>query len=328
MSNGNPPGPLGFIVPSERTQEQSDAHAKAMAAMPRFAMPAAPTGPLKIILTDTLTRPEVISDMGAQFDGFHQLTGSCVGASLGNAIAITSAVQRMLTQGATVAFIPWWPFAYGRTRYNEGDRGQGEGAVDSVAGETAHTEGTFDIHQPGLPTFDTSDGYTLTSAIEMKWSDGAKISQSYMTLAKPNTVGTIAPIYDTQSLRGAISNGYCVLDGCDNYVGNGSIKGTGSDAICVGKYDGRGGHSTCYVAVYDHPNFGPYYLYLNNWPRSTYPHDPVSSMRCAVWLPESEVDKLFRSGGDKGETMALSHLNYKEVPDPFPAQNLDWLIAP
>lgn len=330
MSNGTAPGPLGYIVPSQRNPTQQAAHAKVMAAMPRFAMPAAPAGPLKFALTEFFRKPEVIADMGMEFEGFRQLTGSCVGVSLGNDIALISAIQRMLTEGATHALIPFWPFAYGRTRYNEGDRGQGEGAVDSVAGATAHTEGTFAWTESGLPTYSTNDGIAISTGQEYQWSDGGSIAQKWKDLAKPNTIGTVTPVNDVQSLRGALANGYPILDGCDNYCGHGSIKGTGDDALCVGKYDGRGGHSTAFVGVWDHPSFGPHYLYWNQWNRSTYPTDPVAKLRCSVWLPESEVEKLFRTGGDRGETMALSHLNYKEVVDPFPPQpkTLDWFIAP
>ncbi len=61
------------------------------------------------------------------------------------------------------------------------------------------------------------------------------------------------------------------------------------------------------MGVWHHPTDGYLYLYWNQWPTSTYPKDPAGGVRCSVWLPESEVDKLFRTGGSGGETMALSH---------------------
>jgi hypothetical protein len=75
--------------------------------------------------------------------------------------------------------------------------------------------------------------------------------------------------------------------------------------------------------VWNHPNDGRLFLYSNQWPTSTYPKDPAGAGRCCVWIPESEMTKLFTQyGGDNGETVALSHLNY------FPAQPsvLDLLI--
>lgn len=316
------PGPLGFILPRDRTQAQHDAHAHALARMPKFAIVGAVLPPkgTKVILTDLWSHPDCVADMGQVFTGFHQNTGSCVGVSAGDAICTLSCVQRLLSEAPTKALIPWWGFNYGRTRYNEGDRGQGEGAVDSVMFE-ALKEGVFDISQPGLPQLRTDDGFYCTSREEMQWSDGGSFDPKWATIAKQFPLGTTALLHSPQDIAVAVCNGYPVLDGCDNYAGNGSIKGSGADAYVVGHYDGQGGHSTCFLGYWDHPNDGPLFLYSNQWPTSTYPKDPAGGGRCCVWLPESEVAKLFRSGGD-GETAALSHLTY------FPAQPalLDHLV--
>lgn len=322
-SDPTPPGPLGWIAPEDRTDAQHKAHANALARMPVFAIPGHtdPSGPVKVMLTDLWKNSLVTADIGMEYIGFHQLTGSCVGVSAGNAVATLSFAQRLLAVNPTKAMIPWWPFFYGRTRYNEGDRGQGEGAVDSVMGQTLKTEGTFDITQPGLPTFKTDDGLYLTSQLEYQWSDGARIDGKWGPIAKQFPVGTVAPLQSPQDIKAAVINGYPVLYGCSMFIGHGSVKGSGSNAYVAGRYDGSGGHSTCFLGYWDHPTDGPLYLYSNQWPTQTYPQDPAGAGRCCVWTPEAEVQKVFdRYGGDGGETMALSHLNY------FPAQPavLDW----
>lgn len=311
---------LGWIAPQDRTKEQTDAHERALARHVNFTLSPVTAGPVKVVLTDFWKNPLVVQDTGIAFTGFHQLTGSCVGASSGNAQFTLAAVQRTLAQGATKAFVPWWPFAYGRTRQAEGDRGQGEGAVDSVMGQTLNTQGTFDIRQSGLPSFKTDDGWYLTEQLEMQWSAGASIAQNWVDLAKPNVIGSVATLNSPADIKAAVINGYPVLDGCDNYVGHGSVNGSGDTAYVAGRYDARGGHSTCILGYWDHPNDGPVYLYSNQWPTSTYPTDPAGAGRCCVWIPESEMSKLFTNGGGSGETMALSHLNY------LPAQPavLDW----
>ncbi len=322
------PGPLGWISPANRTQAQHDAHARALAAMPRFASfnLTAPNGPVKIDLTQSWKHPKVIADIGSEFTGFHQLTGSCVGASAGNWIATLAYMQRLLDENPTTAFIPWWPFPYGRTRANEGDHGQGEGAIDSVIGQTMVKEGVFACTEQGLPQFKTDDGLYLTSSIELQWSDGnSSTVTKWQPVAKVHPLGTLSVLNSTDDIKVAVCNGYPILDGCDNYIGNGSIKGSGADAYVVGHYDGRGGHSTCVLGYWDHPNDGPLFLYSNQWPTITYPKDPAGAGRCCVWTPESEMKKLFQTGGGGGETMAGSHLNW------FPAQPdvptvLDWLV--
>lgn len=304
--------PLGFIVPSKRTQAQHDAHAKAMANLRKFTMPGYTDPPkgTKILLTDFWKTPEVIADTGIEFTGFGQYTGSCVGVSDGNCINTGNFVQRHNPDKPTKAFIVWWPFCYGRTRDNEGDRGQGEGAVDSVMGDTVNKEGFFDIKQSGLPAFTKSgvDGFWLSKQLELQWSDGRWINQQWRDLAKPNAGTTKTIITDTAGIRASVVNGYPVLDGCDNYVGSGSIKGSGDTAYVAGHYDGQGGHSTCILGVWNHPNDGWLYLYSNQWDTSTYPQDPAGGGRCCVWIPESEMAKLFRTGGDQGETMSYSNI--------------------
>jgi len=307
---------LGWIAPQDRTNEQNDAHAKALAKMPRFSMPPAKTaGPVKVILTDYWKHPDVIADIGFEFTGFRQLSGACVGVSCGNWITTLACIQRVISDTPTKAFVAFWPFLYGRCRLNEGDRGQGEGAVDSVMGDTVAKDGYFDVTQQGLPQFDKSDGLALTRSIEMQWSDGASpIVTKWQSLASQH-VGAKATINSVQDIKTAIINGYPVIDGCDMYVGNGSIKGNGENAYVTGRYDGRGGHSTCILAYMDHPNDGPLYGYSNQWDGSTYPKDPAGLGRCCVWLPESEVEKGFsRYGMSGGETIALSHVDY------FPSQ--------
>lgn len=241
---------------------------------------------------------------------------NCVGASGGNGIFTVGAVQRKLAENPTVAFIPWWLYPYGKTRYAEGDRGQGEGAVDSVMGQILGRAGNFAATQPGLPQFKTDDGLYLDAHTEMQWSDGgSSLVTKWDAVAAPHLLGSAAPIYTTDQMVAAIVNGYPILTGCSYYVGSGKIVGSGDQAYVRGHYDGRGGHSTCRIGVWNHPNDGLLIGYSNQWPTSTYPKDPAGLGRCCVWVPISEEQKMLSSyGGGNGETMALSHLNW------FPAQ--------
>lgn len=236
---------LGFITKDKRTQAQHDAHDRALKSFPKFAIPGwkEPNGPVKVLLTDLWKDPLVVADIGYEFTGYHQLTGSCVGVSTGNAVFTLGAVQRKLATNPTKAFIPWWPFDYGVCRYNEGDRGQGEGAIDSVMAQTLIKDGVVPYSLvANLPTFDKSDGLTLTSKQEMTYSDGAYSGNTALKdTAKKFPVGSAGVLNSTADIKAAILNGYPVLDGCDQYIGNGSLQGD----IALGSYDGNGGHSTC-----------------------------------------------------------------------------------
>lgn len=238
------PGELGFIVPHDRTNAQRNAHDESLAKMPMFASAPIPdAGPAKIILTDLWIDPEVVEDVGAEFTGFHQLTGSCVSMSGGDALFTVTCIQRKFTDEPTKAFVPWCLYTYGKTRYDQGDRGQGEGAVDSIFGQALKKYGSFDIHQPGLPTFKTDDGWYLDRATEFHWSDGGtELVRKWDDTAKHRTLGTISPLYTSQDIKNSILSGRPVLYGCSRFIGGGKIVSGGGKPYVRGVYDGRGGH--------------------------------------------------------------------------------------
>lgn len=308
-SSPHTPGPLGWISPRDRTQAQQDAHERCTLASPKFALPPVQLAKGdKIILTKAWSDPQVIADVGLEFNGFYQFTGSCVGVSAGNCVFTLSALQRLFSVNATKAFIPFWPYDYGMTRMDEGDRGQGEGAVDSVMAARI-MKGVLDSAESGLPKYNrTSDGMQLNKSTEMIWSNGAAIDAKWAPLAAKFPLGSATPLSDVEQIAQSIIGGNPVLDGCDNFCRSGTIKGSGDTTYVSGRYDGHGGHSTCFLGVWEHPNDGRLFLYSNQWPTQTYPADPAGGGRCTVWLPESEVTKLFRTGGSNGETVGLSHL--------------------
>lgn len=306
-------GHFGWIPPAKRSQTQHDAHARATARHVAFALaPPEVSKGTKVMLTDWWKHPDVIADVGYEFTGFRQLTGSCVGVSSGNAVFTLAAGQKLMADNPTKAFVPWWPFSYGRTRYNEGDRGRGEGAVDSVMAATLRDEGCFGIAEiPDEPAYDAGDGLAITDNQELTYSDGSYAGNTkYLSLGKQHPIGAAATINDVAGIKAAILNGYPVLDGCDDYIGHGSVSG---DAA-LGNYDGRGGHSTCYLGYWEHDSLGPLYLYSNQWAGNTYPQDGSGRGRCTVWVKEANVNHLFQNGGSGGETVALSRLSY------FPAE--------
>lgn len=313
-------GHFGWIPPEKRNAAQHAAHERAMAAMPRLNKVNPdlvrtldiPKG-TKVMLTDFWKSPQVIAEIGRPFTGFGQYTGSCVGVSEGNGVTTVLCVQSSITtDNPTKAEVCFWPFPYGRTRYNEGDRGEGEGAVDSVMGETLAKEGWYPITEPGLPAFRwDADGLWLVGGerMEYQWSDGAAIDRQWRELAVKRAGMTKVIVNAAEEIAAGIVNGYPTLTGCSMYVGHGQITGSGELAYVRGHYDGRGGHSTCRLGVWNHPNDGLLIGYSNQWQTSTYPADPAGLGRCCVWVPISEEEKMLRSlGGSEGETMLLSHV--------------------
>lgn len=313
---------LGFIRHQDRNDRQRQAHTMAEAGMLRaHGLPPIDLAKGESVrLFEAWKDPQVVTEVGFVFPRFHQLTGSCVGAGGGQALFTLIAVQRLLAEAPTKAFLPFWPFDYGRCRSNEGDRGQGEGAMGSSFAETIVKEGVINATESGLPAFTNSDGLVLTEHLEMQWSDGASgLVTKWLEAAKVHPVGAAAPCRTSQDIKAAILNGYPVTFACDRYIGNASVQGSGEDAVLIGHWDGNGGHQQSIHGYAVHRTLGPMYLALNNWPGSTYPTDPFGGPVCSCWVLEAKVDQAL---GYSSEVYALSHLNW------FPAQPnvLSWYV--
>jgi hypothetical protein len=314
--------PLGFVTKDARTVAQNIAHELHESRMSRFMLTVPNNaGPLNIRLFDAWKHPKVVQDVGFVFPRFHQLTGSCVGAGGGQALFTLIAMQRLLATDPTVAFLPFWPFDYGRCRSNEGDRGQGEGAMGSSFADTIVKEGVIDAKTQGLPAFTNNDGLVLTSKQEMQWSDGnSSLVTQYLPAARVHPMGTSAPLNDTAGMKAAIINGFPGSFACDYYIGNASVQGSGANAAVVGHWDGRGGHQQSFHGYWDNPDLGPLFWIQNNWPGSTYPADPSGGPTCGCWVTEANVTKAF---GYNSEVYAFSHLNWFPAQPDVPAV-LDW----
>jgi len=307
---------LGWITPSLRTKQQNELHAQSLATMaPRFTLDGKPNQLApgeKILLTDAWKNPTVVAEVGMVFPRFHQLTGSCVGAGGGQALFTLIAIQRLLAVNPTKAFIPFWPYSYGRCRANEGDRGQGEGAMGSSFAATVVKEGVISASEPGLPQFQNNDGLVLTSSLEYQWSDGnSSLVTKWIPTGKQHPMGSAAPCNGIEDILTAISNGYPCTFACDRYIGSASIRGSGSDAAVVGKWDRSGGHQQSVHGVWYNRTLGPLYWAQNNWPGNTYPADPGGGPICGNWVTEADVTAAFRYNA---EVYAFSHLAW------FPAQ--------
>jgi len=320
---------LGWIEPKDRTKEQSDAHDAAMAAMPKFALGASdiPTGPLNIQLDMGWSHPDVVADVGLAFDRFHQLTGSCVGAGGGNALFTLICVQRLLTKGATRAFLPWWPHPYGRSRFIAGFRGRGEGSLGSTFFQALKRYGVPDAREAvaqGVPGFKADDGLVLTSKQELDWSDGgSQLVASYDDEALPRPLGSGQEVRDVVQARAALANGSPLTVACSRYIGNGRIvAGAGGKRYVVGKWDSSGGHQQYCTGVVDDAVLGPMYKVGNNWPRSVYPTLPDQTVN-STFVLEDDFKRMF---GYDAEVFALSHLEGGVVVQPEVQDVFSWYV--
>lgn len=318
--------PLGWIRPEDRTPEQQQAHARAVASMPRFGIAGAGvrttsgSSKLDVKLFEAWRHPKVIEDIGFEFRRYQQVTGSCVGAGLGQVLVTLSAVQRLFAQAPTKAAIFFWLFNYGRSRFLYGWKTPGEGSFGSTAAQSVRDEGVIPIHDgiKGLPAFKNGDdeGIIYSEQIEMVYSDGDTREQlELLKLAKEYPVKQVAEITNVDDLAAAVANGYPCTFGCDYYCNSASVR----DGYAIGRATNRGGHQWAVLGVKDDPKLGRLFHNQNNWYATIYPKDPAGGPPCSCWFTEEEQARLLRVG----ECFAFSNFTY------FPAQPdiaVPWLI--
>jgi hypothetical protein len=312
------PGPLGWIEPANRTPAQANAHADAASQTVKqfgLAPPDLPKG-TKLILTDLWTKPEIVTDVGRRMMRELQNTGSCVNVGGRNALAVTIASQRMASDSPIKAFEPFTWHNYAMSRHYFGDDGQGEGSMGSTFAKSLHEDGVTDWPKDStdiLPDYTINgDHINITSSEEMKWSSYRNPNvQKVLQVSKAHLLGNAAELRSPADIKAMVTNGYGVSFACNNYVGNGSVKGSGADAYVKGRWNGSGGHQQWVFGYWEHPTDGPLYAVGNNWADNTYPQDPAGLPLCCLWVAEQDVAAAFRLDG---EVYGLSHQDW------FPAQ--------
>lgn len=304
----------GWIRFEDRTSEQNENHERILSGMSKFSIMGATVEQQKILLTDVWVDPRVISIFGREYPGIKQITGSCVGAGGGNVNFTLSAIEVIKEgQNEQITF-PCWLFTYGKSRQRGGLRGRGEGSFGSAYAEAAKLDGYISSNMPGVPEFDyTENGIVYSSDEEMEWSHGAAINTKFVEEGRKHLVRSTAQLRNSDEARQAILNGYPITIACNYYVGSGSIKGSGSNQVVVGKLDTYGPHQTSIQGFWDHPTLGYLFLYVNQWGKGIYPKDPAGGPVSSVWITAKDVDYICQ----KGEIYAFSQY------DGFPAQDID-----
>lgn len=306
--------PTGYIAPKDRTALQWDAHEKAEARMVRHhALPIPKLARGQAVrLFDAWRHPKVVAEVGLTFDRFRQFTGSCVGVGAGNALFSLICAQRLLADNPTKAFIPFWPFSYGRSRFLIGDTTPGDGSFGSAMAETLVKEGVLSADDPDVDKFTHKDGLTIPEKREYFWSDGDEAHvTSQLPDARPHPVGAATPCKTADDIQAAILNGYPVTFACNNNIADASIVGSGADACIVGRWNRFGPHQQSVHAFWEHPNLGPLFWAQNSWVGNVYQSDPAGGPTCGCWVKRADVTAALKLDA---EVYALSHLTW------FPAQ--------
>lgn len=244
-----------------------------------------------------------------------QITGSCVGASAGNAMLTLLSVEIAGGNDPDAWHLFWWPYAYGEGREIAGLRGRGEGSFGSAQAKALIREGIFRADVPGLPSFRERSGWLeLPKQTELEWSDGAAIAKKWNELGREHLLQTAAPIGSTDDAAAAIANGYPLTIAA--MFGTRTIRTKGNPPVNVAEWDDRWAHQQMIDEVWDHPQLGLLFRISNQWGPNAHPAPASGEPAGGYYITEATLQKILRDRGS--ECYAYSQY------DGYPAQDLDW----
>jgi hypothetical protein len=318
---------LGWVAPEERTPEQQDRHLDIMRKMPVFSAP--PTGAAgkppvgtKLLLTDLWKHPKVVAYFGRVFRGMFQFTGSCVGVGGGNVIFSLNMVEVIKSNEPEKIIFPWFWYNYGMSRRRAGMRGRGEGSFGSTFADSWANDGTPSRESLELALPSSYDkGWRWDANFEYSWSNGDAMPAAVVNEAS-NHKGTSTPVSSSDQVRDFILNGYGSTRASMRFVNprTASVRG---DAL-VGSYNGRGGHQTCWLGYWNHPNLGELFWEQNTWGTDIYGTDPAGGADGGCWVTAATVQNLCQD--PNGEVFAFSQYNgYPAQPEVYDWANQSFL---
>lgn len=308
---------LGWIRFEDRTKEQDALHDAIVAQMPAYARAPQPVPPVgtKVLLTDTWKHPLIVKGLGYEYTGSHQITGSCVWAGAQNVGCTLNFIEVLLKGDLDQVMIPFMLPNYGKSRQYGGMNGTGEGSFGSTMAKSAQIDGSSDARAPGRPPFTRTDGFIWGRATEMKYSNGAAISQAELDEGRKHLFNVVTPLRSAAEVRDAILNGDPVTRAFDYFCNPGTAKV--KNGKLVGSYNGNGGHQESWLG-YFHDVDGEWIWEQNQWGLDVYGNDPAGGPRGGVWMSFDSVDSMIKRNGT--EIYSYSMWTGYQV------QKLDWLI--
>lgn len=288
---------FGWVPPEERTEAELEAHESAEAEMPRFGI----RGHYRLESRRYALWKAVRSLLGKDPAWVWQQTGSCVGASTGNATMVTQGVEIHVNGDREEYRHPWWLYAYGRSRFHGGMRGRGEGSFGSAMAKALITDGIFELDpegEPDLPDPQIKSGWSVHPAsVEMDWSDGGRIAANWLKVGKNRLFKSAARIRSADDMIAANANGYvCFTAGMFGFSPmTPPVEGKGENAVrLVRRWNGSWSHQMWDMEFWDHPDLGPIFGKGNNWGPTAHGTPPSDYPNCMYYVTYDLQEQILR----------------------------------
>ena len=198
---------FGWRPPEERSKPQQKRHDSICEELPSFFIAN------QTIASDKQRR--VLWDDAKKVLGHHiptlrQMTGSCVGNGMWNAMAYLMCVEIVAGDREEYRRI-FLPYHYGRGRHHSGISGRGEGSMGSGQAKAVLKDGVLSQEWPDLPEpSGEPNKLTWGAEVEMDWSNGRRIAGKWIEKGKEHVIRTTANVRTYEQARDALFNGYPV----------------------------------------------------------------------------------------------------------------------
>lgn len=237
---------------------------------------------------------------------------NCVGNGGGQAVWYLQAMEAVRLGERQEVKLPFWLIPYGKSREYAGMRGQGDGSLGSTFAKAIVKDGNPAFDEPGLPGYEDRGGLTWGKEQELKWSDGAAISEEWLAKARKHTVKTVAQIKSVDEAKQALINGYPMTI-ASNWGGLMQCPKKGSPPVLLNQRSGVWNHQMCVIGYWKHPDLGDIFCVLNSWSESAHGEPPDGAPLGSFWIQAKDMAYII----GQEEVFAFSQF------EGFPAQELE-----
>lgn len=242
-------------------------------------------------------------------------TSQCVGNGGGQAVWYLSAVEVVRLKDPEQVLLPFYLLPYGMSRKRGGLGGRGEGSFGSAFAEAIKLDGILPFNTEGLEQPDFRDGVTWGRNVELKWSDGASISENWLQKSRKHLVKTVSKINSSDDARSAIRNYYPITI-ASAWGGMMDPPLSGDPAVRLNRRVTTWHHQMCVIGWWEHPTLGELYYVLNSWGPRTHGTPAGDEPPGGFWIKASDMDWICKTG----ECYAFSQFSG------FPAQKFSWFV--
>jgi hypothetical protein len=307
---------LGWVPYDLRSDTSKLAHNLAVEAMPKFnIVGAVGAEPDKVFLWDPIRKLLNGHDVPLMY----QATGSCVANGAETVVNNLQALDIAIRNDAEVYVPLFLGYHYGRGRFHSGINGRGEGSTGSGQAEAIREDGVVAYNVDGLPQpkitpIDGGNGeiWTWGAGVEMTWSDGKRIQDTWIQLGRKRLCKTTSPIRNSEDAKASIANYYPITIASD---WGGMMQPPVTEGVLLNRRVTTWNHQMCILAYWKHPKLGLIFWIQNSW-ADAHGRCPSGAPAGGFWVKAKDVDYIC----SQGDSFAFSQW------DGFPAQDLSYFL--